>query len=499
MVPVVVCDSKGNAVGNLTKEDFQLFDKGKRQQITKFTMEKSGGQSTESGSRRTKPGDQPAIAPESFIAYLFDDIHLNFTDLARVRDGAARSIDGLKSTDRVAIFTTSGQDLLDFTSDRVKLNATLQRLRPHSLPGSGAEDCPDVSYYLADLIRNQGDQAALEAVTAETMSCMRLRPREIDMARGIARDAARRALSRGLNESRTSLLVLKEAVRRISLMPGQRIIILASSGFLVGEDMREDELDVVDRAIRANVVISSLDARGLYTINPAGGLDQENGLATYQKADAQMRSGVLMEMAAGTGGTLIQNSNDFDGGFRRLVTPPEYIYMLGFEPETLKADGSFHPLKVKLKSPGGLSLQARHGYVAPRDRESELPLAQNNIDSAVYSREEINGLPVELHTELSGPSDTEVKLKVLARVGLNQSLNGGDLTLVLALFDNNGNAVGGWQKTMQVRLNSESTDRHAINVNSSFDVKPGNYLIRLVVRDGEGHLIATKNEAAQIP
>jgi hypothetical protein len=106
---------------------------------------------------------------------------------------------------------------------------------------------------------------------------------------------------------------------------------------------------------------------------------------------------------------------------------------------------------------------------------------------------------VELHTELSGPSDTEVKLKVLARVGLNQSLNGGDLTLVLALFDNNGNAVGGWQKTMQVRLNSESTDRHAINVNSSFDVKPGNYLIRLVVRDGEGHLIATKNEAAQIP
>jgi hypothetical protein len=88
---------------------------------------------------------------------------------------------------------------------------------------------------------------------------------------------------------------------------------------------------------------------------------------------------------------------------------------------------------------------------------------------------------------------------VLAGVGLKQLLKGGDLTLVLALFDNNGNIVGGWQKTVQVRPNDENTDRPAIKVTSSFDVRPGSYLIRLVVRDADGRLMATQNGEVQIP
>ena len=61
----------------------------------------------------------------------------------------------LQSTDRVAIFTTSGQTQLDFTDDRDKLHETLNRLRPHPITGSGVQECPDVSYYMADQITEQ--------------------------------------------------------------------------------------------------------------------------------------------------------------------------------------------------------------------------------------------------------------------------------------------------------------------------------------------------------
>src|ERR1019366_656115 len=137
MVPVVVRDRQGKAIGSFKQEDFQLFDKGKPQFIARFSVEKVAGRLNKAGaaapppSPDKPPGDQPAVdLPDRFIAYLFDDVHMQFGDLARSRDAARRHIDNaLLSTDRAAIYTTSGQTVQDFTDDRALLHEALAKLR----------------------------------------------------------------------------------------------------------------------------------------------------------------------------------------------------------------------------------------------------------------------------------------------------------------------------------------------------------------------------------
>src|SRR5271165_1441156 len=157
-VQVVVRDSNGKAIGDLKKENFLLFDQGKRQEITKFAIQKLSDLSipVEAPKEEMIAGDtapKPAPPPIAthFIAYLFDDVHLDFADLSMARDAADKNINAtLGPTDRAAIFTTSAGTVVDFTDDKTKLHAALLslRIRPQTL--SAQTECPYITYYMAD-------------------------------------------------------------------------------------------------------------------------------------------------------------------------------------------------------------------------------------------------------------------------------------------------------------------------------------------------------------
>ncbi len=516
MVPVVIRDKQGHAIGTLKQEDFQLFDRGKPQIITKFSLEKPGssGSKGKTGAKPAPADSVPVDAPERYIAYLFDDIHLQFPDLARIRDAAwAHMRDSLRDVDRAAIYTTSGQTIAEFTDDKEKLRGTLFTLHPRPVAGSGIADCPEVGYYMGDMIQNHNDTMALAAATSEAMVCAHLDPTARPAAESMARAAASHATSVGGHETRLALGMVRDVVRRMASMPGQRVVVLSSPGFITPEDHLEVS-DIIDRAIKASVTINTLDVRGLWI----DGIDASRQItdlnsnrikAQYEHDSNMANADIMAELASGTGGKFFQNNNDLGEGLRRITDVPEYLYVLGFSPQNLKLDGGFHALKVSLKTPAGLSANARRGYYAPRHLTDPAENAKEEIREAIFSREEMRELPAELHSQFFKPNNDTARVTVLARVELKglkfrkaDDRNRNDLTIVSALFDRNGNYVTGNQKLVEMRLKDDTLAARlnsGITVRSTFDVKPGQYLIRLVIRDAEGQLMTAQNGSVDIP
>ena len=182
-----------------------------------------------------------------------------------------------------------------------------------------------------------------------------------------------RTLTYGDRETDLSFGALNDVVRRIVAMPGTRGLVLVSPGWQVNANHRLAEADVLERAVRAKVTVNTIDIRGLYTSDPGDGADAVRYSSIMagilQQADIDAASDaddVLAELADGTGGKFFHNDNGLKEGLDQIAARPEYLYVLGFSPQELKPDGSFHALKVTLRGIPGLSLQVRHGYWAPQ-------------------------------------------------------------------------------------------------------------------------------------
>jgi hypothetical protein len=332
----------------------------------------------------------------------------------------------------------------------------------------------------------------------------------------MAQAAAQVAVSQGDNETEFTYRRMEETLRRLTAMPGQRIVVFVSPGFFL-TTMENTASDLIDRATRANVVINTIDARGLYTPDSLGDIANppaETGLtagykSTYRITAQGLQDDVLAQLADGTGGSFYHNRNDVEEAMRQAGAAPEISYLLGFSPQNLKADGRYHTLKVSLTSKQKYTLQARHGFYAPRTIADPAEAAKQEIQDALFSQDELLEFPLDFHTQFFKVDPATAKVAVVAHLDIkglplrkDAGRNNDRLTIMTGFFDENGQYVTGVQKIVDMKLRDttyEQLKRMGLNLKTSFDIRPGTYLVRVVVRDSEGAQMAARNGSVVIP
>jgi VWFA-related protein len=528
LVRAVVRDSSGKVVTNLKKEDFQLSDNRKPQVISTFSIETPESHKLAPTTKPAEPsgdanasGDSTAAIaslPQRFVAVVFDDTDMLSEDVVWVRSAASRLFTSLAPSDRVGIYSTSGQVTQEFTQEHGLLQKSLLGVVPRPVGGSGFHECPDISYYQADRIQNFQDAQALAVATEDALQCaFGGDARFTAQAQALASSTSQRAVSSGDAQTEYVYRHLEQIMRRLAGMPGQRVMVFVSPGFVITTFLNMESSSLVDQANRSNIVINTIDARGLYTPDLMGDIsdpphDSQRTIgikSSYRVAAQSAQSDILAQLADGTGGTFFHNRNDIDEGLREATAAPAMSYLLGFSPQNLKINGAYHTLKVALTGKQKFTIQARHGYYAPRTIADPAEAAKEEIQEALFSQDEIHDLPVELQTQFFKKDPSEARLAVLTHVDLKgirfrkaEGRNRNDLTVATAIFDENGNFVTGGEKIVQMKLLDKTVDRlshSGFTLKSSFDIKPGTYLVRLVVRDTEGAQMAARNGAVSIP
>ncbi len=527
VVRVVVRDAQDKPIPNLKKEDFRLFDRGQQQAISQFAAETP--EQLSGATPTVTPGHPLAVAspgsalPQRFVALYFDDLNMSNGDIMQARDAADRYLaTNVQPNDRVALYT-SGNSLSDFTGDSQQIHDALRRLRASPVALRN-HDCPDISDYQAQQIIEFDDEKIDAWVVAideafNDQRCTHVPTTGPGEPQRYIAVRARQVLEQTELQSRANLQELEKVVDYVSRMPGQRTVVLVSPGFLSRSE--QSDLDrIIEHALRAQVVISSLDPRGLTSLTreedvthgylPSVG----NALAAVHRLDEDRESAardVLQEVAQGTGGEFVHNTNDLQAGFAKLGGVPAYY--LGFAPTDIKPDGKFHTLKVELaeKRPG-FTIQARRGYFAPRsEAEAGIRAEQGTVTDtdaqvseqireAVFAKTDEHQLPVSLEVKVFSTPTEDRELMLTGRLdtkALHLRPDGqgtrDKVTFVSAIFDQKGSLV----KLQRGEAKLEVSDA-GMKMDSTFELKPGIYRVREVVTETEEHHISALSRAVNV-
>lgn len=556
---VTVTDKEGKPVADLRPEDFEIFEDGKRQQITHFSYVSAGATGSSAPesapSEKEKTNNTTAVVPlrreqvRRTIAMVVDDLGLSFESMGFARKALRTFVDEqMLPNDLVAILRTSGGTgvMQQFTSDKRQLYAAIEQVRWNPQGRGGLNPLGTLN------------EASIGADIRDSIQFTE----EMED-------------SRAGQYSVGTIGSLNAIVRGLGDLPGRKSVVLISEAFrMFSAQGRNTQLvqslhDLTDQANANSVALYTIDASGLqsytfqasdkvagysYVIDPelmaasggAGGVAPNRDPRTLPRNDsltaraeqdsgaAFRRLGALMSMreqqagethtvlsylAQRTGGIFVRNRNDMSLGIGQIMNDQQGFYLLGYRPNESTIDKStgrrkLHHLEVKVKR-SGLKVRSRSSYfgVTNEDRSASRRERQEKLSAALTSPFASAEVRLQL-TSLVGdePNGGGAYVRSLLHVDASdltfkEEANGArlaELEMVAVAFGDQGRVVDQLSYPQTVRAANEAEHqqvlRNGLVYILNFPIKQGGpYQMRIAVRDALSERIGAAMQFVEVP
>lgn len=376
-VDVIVSDSDGHPVTDLTQADFEVLEDGQPQKVETFKLVEITGIPQPGDERpreiRSEYDEEVEASRDDVRLFVifFDDYHVRRGSAMSVREPLLNFVNNqIGPADLVGLmYPLTPVSAIGLTRNRSSLAGAIRSFegrrfdyKPRNLVEERYADYP---VEVVERIRNQVTLSALEGLVIHLGALREGRKAVILVSEGFSNYVPPQL--RDPDASKPGWM----NPNRGNPTAGEGNLMEDRARLLSAGDLHQELREVYDAANRNNTAIYALDPRGLapyeYDINQSIGMQMDRAML-----DSTLDS--LRVLADNTDGRAIVNRNDLDGGLKQLIRDSSAYFLLGYNSSRAPADGKFHEIKVRVRRPG-VQVRARKGYWAPGAEDVKKALA----------------------------------------------------------------------------------------------------------------------------
>jgi VWFA-related protein len=525
----VVTDRQGHLVQGLKKEDFELREKGRSQDISSFAEERVGPLSISQhvNLANVTPGEPPppAAVPARSLLLFVDTINMAGQNLLRVKQGLKKFVDEqITDQDAVMIVTSGGMEGIParFTRERNLMRHYIDRIatwgsgfNSYFTPALAADvrrESPDAINLAIQILGNE------EGLDPDMLSPAMLK----QMALGKAGDVLAQATFK-----RNSILgTFRAAAELMSKAPGQRVMFFFSDGFsLLDTRGNVESLDLqqaISRAVRSAVVVYSINSKGLEApleidASRRGGSMRAfdpsflGRLSSYASASEKEAQDGMNAIAKDTGGDAFFRTNDVNWALKKSFESNNSYYALAYYPST---DGQgFRDIALRVKGHPEYSVRTQRGYLASDLVKSAKAAAAKSPHQRLFDAiaRPIPETAINVSTSahyLEVESDkAQVSIKVLidgSHLTYHEMGDRATLALEVAgtIYDRAGKLVTSFIEKIKGGLPHDQLNEvrgSGFSYTKRMELKPGSYQVRVGALEPETENIGTANAWVEVP